>query len=174
MITVGEILATARIRKRLTLEQVEKATRIRSKFLEAIESDQFDKLPPGTFARGFIKNYAAYLGISPDEAMAFYRRQSSEKPVDVVPMKNQRNLARKFSLTPQLLTTISIVFLVICFFAYLAFSYFRYAVPMFERNVVDAFAKDVRPVEVIPVSEPKVPAIVEQTKKGKETYEENW
>lgn len=37
----------------------------------------------------------------------------------------------------------------------------KYAVPIFERNVVDAFAKDVRPVEVIPVSEPKVPAIVE-------------
>jgi cytoskeletal protein RodZ len=127
MITVGEILATARIRKRLTLEQVEKATRIRSKFLEAIEKDQFDKLPPGTFAKGFIKNYATFLGISPDEAMAFYRRQSSEKPVDVVPMKNQRNLARRFSLTPQLLTTISIAFLVLCFFGYLIFAYFRYA-----------------------------------------------
>lgn len=133
MITVGEILATARIRKRITLEQAEKATRIRSKFLEAIEKDQFEKLPPGTFAKGFIKNYATFLGISPDEAMAFYRRQSNEKPVDVVPLKNQRNLARRFSLTPQFLTTVSIVFLVMVFFGYLIFSYFRYAgSPMLE------------------------------------------
>lgn len=127
MITVGEILATARLRKKLTLEQVEKATRIRSKFLEAIEKDQFDKLPPGTFAKGFIKNYATFLGISPDEAMAFYRRQSLEKPVDVVPLKNQRNLAKKFSLTPQLLTAVSIAFLVVLFFGYLILAYFRYA-----------------------------------------------
>lgn len=127
MITVGEILATARLKKKLTLEQVEKATRIRSKFLEAIEKDEFDKLPPGTFAKGFIRNYAVFLGISAEEAMAFYRRQSNEKPVDVVPLKNQKNLARKFALTPQLLTTVSIVFLVILFFGYLIFSYFRYA-----------------------------------------------
>lgn len=133
MITVGEILATARIRKKITLEQVEKATRIRAKFLEAIEKDQFEKLPPGTFTKGFIKNYATFLGISPEEAMAFYRRQSNEKPVDVVPLKNQRSLARRFSLTPQLLTTILIVFMVTVFFGYLTFSYFRYAgSPMLE------------------------------------------
>lgn len=127
MTTVGEILAKARLRKKLTLEQVEKATRIRSKFLEAIEKDQFEKLPPGTFAKGFIKNYATFLGISADDAMAFYRRQSDEKQIDQIPLKNQRNLAKKFSLTPQILTTVSIIVLVAAFFGYLIFSYLRFA-----------------------------------------------
>lgn len=123
MITVGEILASGRERKKLTLEQVEKATKIRSKFLLAIENNQFDKLPPGTFTKGFIKNYAAYLGLPVNQTLAFYRRQVNEdKPTMPLQIKSKSRFPVNLSLTG-----IATTLLVCAFFVYLAFSYFRYA-----------------------------------------------
>lgn len=125
MTTVGEILKIAREKKKLTLQQVELNTRIRSKFLEAIENNDFSKLPPGTFAKGFIKNYATFLGLSPEDTLAFYRRQVHEdKPK---PAPERKTIKYGFSLTPQIITTISVSILIILFFGYLIFSYFKYA-----------------------------------------------
>ena len=124
MITVGEILVAERQRKKLTLEQVEKATKIRAKFLVAIEGNQFDKLPPGTFTKGFIKNYAAYLGLPVAQTIAFYRRQVNEdKPVMPTAIADSKN---KFPFSFSFTTIITTV-LVVSFFIYLIFSYFRYA-----------------------------------------------
>lgn len=127
MITVGEILSRARIAKRLTFEQVEKATKIRAKFLTALERNEFVKLPPGTFTKGLIKNYAAYLGLSVEETMAFYRRQVDEERARVVPEPRSREALKRFRLTPQIFTIASISFLLACFFGYLIFSYFKFA-----------------------------------------------
>lgn len=124
MITVGEILANGRQRKKLTLEQVEKATKIRAKFLSAIEENQFDKLPPGTFAKGLIKNYAAYLDLPVTQTLAFYRRQVNEdKPLMPSTIPNLKN---KFPFNFSF-SSIMTIFLVALFFFYLTFSYFRYA-----------------------------------------------
>lgn len=125
MTTVGEILKNARIKKNLDLVAVEKITRIRLKFLLALENNEFEKLPPGTFAKGFIKNYAAHLGLPVDETLAFYRRQVNEEKITVLPKK--RATIGRFSLTPQFFTISSIGALLIIFFAYLIFSYFQFA-----------------------------------------------
>jgi len=127
MTTVGEILKTAREKRKLTIAQAEGATKIRAKFLEAIEQNNFDLLPPGTFTRGFIKNYASYLGVSPDDALAFYRRQTTvEKPAQTKEEKDRR-IHRGFQITPQLFTSISLATLVFLFLAYLIYSYFTFA-----------------------------------------------
>ncbi len=78
MKTVGFILQTARLRKGLTLEHIEKDTKIRKKFLEAIEADDFTKLPSLAYAKGFVKNYAEYIGIDSTNALAFFRRQTHD------------------------------------------------------------------------------------------------
>lgn len=127
MITVGEILSRARISKKLTFEQIEKTTKIRSKFLAALEKNEFSKLPPGTFTKGLIKNYAAFLGLSKEEIMAFYRRQVDEERAKVIPESRSRESLKRFHLTPQIFTIISIGFLLACFFGYLIFSYFKFA-----------------------------------------------
>ncbi len=114
MTTVGQILLTARNRKKLTLEQVEKATKIRLKFLLALEGDEFNKLPPGTFTKGFIKNYASYLDLPVEETLAFYRRQVNEEKLPV-PKKQQFSQPHiRFSIT-----AITVSFLVLLFFVYL-------------------------------------------------------
>lgn len=74
MKTIGQILREARAEKRLTLEEVSQYTRIEIKYLKALEDNRFDLLPPTTFTKGFIRNYAKAIGKSPDDLVAIYRR----------------------------------------------------------------------------------------------------
>lgn len=126
MITIGQILSRKRAEKKFTLEQVEKATRIRLKFLEALENDRFDLLPPGTFAKGLVKNYAAFIGVPVEEALAFYRRQTYEDIAKVMP-EEAEPMGRKFVLTPPVFTALSVGVMLILFFGYLIVSYFKFA-----------------------------------------------
>ena len=127
MTTVGEILANARNAKKLTPAQVEAATKIRAKFITALENNQFDKLPPGTFTKGFIKNYASFLGLPKEEVLAFYRRQVDEDKIAVLPAGRANELVRRFILTPQRFVALATALFLAAFFAYLAFSYFQFA-----------------------------------------------
>ena len=61
----------------LTLEQIAVETRIGTRFLEAIETEQFHLLPGGIFSRGFVRSYAERLKLDPDQAVADFERQSS-------------------------------------------------------------------------------------------------
>ncbi len=61
--TPGEQLRAAREAKGLTLEDVERATRIRAKYLAALEGDDLKSLTSPVQARGFLKNYAEHLGL---------------------------------------------------------------------------------------------------------------
>lgn len=68
--SLGQRLRAAREAKGTSLAEVERATRIRAKFLEAFEQDDFSGLPSETQARGFLRNYAEYLGLEADELLA--------------------------------------------------------------------------------------------------------
>jgi cytoskeleton protein RodZ len=60
---VGQTLRAARKRRQIELAQVEAATKIRGRFLLAIENEEWDALPGEAYASGFIRTYAAYLGL---------------------------------------------------------------------------------------------------------------
>lgn len=63
MSAVGETLRRERLRKDLGLEQVSRETKISARLLEAIENEQFDRLPGGVFAKSFVRQYARFLGL---------------------------------------------------------------------------------------------------------------
>jgi cytoskeletal protein RodZ len=63
MFEIGATLREARERRQLTWEQVEADTKIRAKYLRALEQEEFDSLPSGTYVRGFLRAYASYLGL---------------------------------------------------------------------------------------------------------------
>ncbi|HET6171428.1 MAG TPA: helix-turn-helix domain-containing protein [Gaiellales bacterium] len=63
MFEIGATLREARERRQLTWEQVEADTKIRAKYLRALEEEEFDSLPSGTYVRGFLRAYASYLGL---------------------------------------------------------------------------------------------------------------
>jgi hypothetical protein len=63
MFEIGNSLRDARLRQGLDFPQVELATKIRGKYLRAIEEEQFDVLPAETYVKGFLRAYADYLGL---------------------------------------------------------------------------------------------------------------
>jgi cytoskeleton protein RodZ len=75
---LGQLLREAREQKGVSLEQVEEATRIRQKFLQALEEGDYGALPAETYVKGFLRTYATYLGLDPEEVMAIYEGRQDE------------------------------------------------------------------------------------------------
>ncbi|MDO8515425.1 MAG: helix-turn-helix domain-containing protein [bacterium] len=125
MTTVGEILKNKRLEKKLNLIDVEKTIKVRSKFLIAIENNDFSNLPPATFTRGFIKNYAVYLGLNSEEILAFYRRQENMSKEKILP-QSPTKFSQKFKITPPVITAVGVGLLLLFFFGYLFRQYFLY------------------------------------------------
>ena len=63
MADIGDKLRSAREAKGLSIEDIEKATKIQSRYLTAIEDDDFDKLPGDFYVRAFIRQYAQVVGL---------------------------------------------------------------------------------------------------------------
>jgi len=66
---LGEILRQERERKGITLEQAAEDTRIRERFLAALESGDHRSLPGAVYTKGFLRNYADYLDLSSAELL---------------------------------------------------------------------------------------------------------
>ena len=58
---IGETLREARMRRRIDMTEVEAATKIRAKYLRALENEEWDLLPGPTFVKTFLRTYAEYL-----------------------------------------------------------------------------------------------------------------
>ena len=63
MFEIGNSLREARLRQGLDLSRAEADTKIRSKYLQALEAERFDVLPAETYVKGFLRAYAEYLGL---------------------------------------------------------------------------------------------------------------
>lgn len=63
MFEIGNSLREARLRQGLDFPEVEQATKIRGKYLRALEDEQFDILPGQTYVKGFLRTYSEYLGL---------------------------------------------------------------------------------------------------------------
>lgn len=61
MFEIGSTLREARLRRRLDFRQVEQATKIRTRYLRALEEEDFEALPAETYVRGFLRAYADFL-----------------------------------------------------------------------------------------------------------------
>jgi cytoskeletal protein RodZ len=68
----GERLKREREMREVTLEELTKGTRIGPRFLEALENEQWDKLPGGVFGRGFVRSIARYLGLDEESLLGEY------------------------------------------------------------------------------------------------------
>jgi cytoskeletal protein RodZ len=66
--SLGEWLRQRREELGVSLEEIEAVTRIRARYLEALEAEEFDILPDPVVGRGFLRNYAAYLELDPKDA----------------------------------------------------------------------------------------------------------
>lgn len=78
---IGNRLRDARLARGLTLEDVEEETKIRKKYIMALEMEQFEVLPGPIYAKAFLKNYAKYLNINLYEIMEAFKQAQSEETV---------------------------------------------------------------------------------------------
>ena len=74
MSSIGETLRREREKRNLGLEQISRELKISARFLEAIEGEQFEKLPGAVFAKSFVRQYARMLGLDEEEMAAEVQR----------------------------------------------------------------------------------------------------
>ncbi len=79
-IGIGATLREARNRRKVDLSEVEGATRIRIRYLRAIESEDWGVLPGDVYVRSFIRTYASYLGLDGERLADDYRRSVAAAP----------------------------------------------------------------------------------------------
>ncbi len=131
MKTVGSILKEARLSKGLGLDVVEKDTKIRLKFLESIEADDYTNLPSLSYAKGFVKNYSQFLGLDGNRVLAFFRRQTKDiSRASILPKGVAEPLNKPLMrLTPARFLGIILFLLVTIFLSYLGRQYYNLNTP---------------------------------------------
>lgn len=72
---LGNLLREARLAKNLTIDEIQEMTKIRSRYLQAIEDGKFQILPGQFYVRAFIKSYAETLGLDPVEVLSYYEKE---------------------------------------------------------------------------------------------------
>jgi cytoskeleton protein RodZ len=82
--TIGQRLKAEREEQRLTLEKVFEATRIRIQYLQALEEDDFSGMPSPVQARGYLRNYAEYLGFDVERMLNDLRETNAQPPASEV------------------------------------------------------------------------------------------
>lgn len=100
----GEMLRRERELRRITLREVNEATKINIRYLEALERNDFEYLPAGAFAKGFIRSYARYIGLDETEMVNAYlyeldkQREETEEadPQRAMDSDMQASLQRHF------------------------------------------------------------------------------
>ncbi len=89
--SVGNRLRQARTRRGLGLAEVEAATKIRSRYLQAIENDDWEQLPGDTYARAFIRTYGHHLGLDGERLAEDQRRsRGAARPGERLPRVDPR------------------------------------------------------------------------------------
>src|SRR3984893_12106167 len=104
MAGIGTTLREARMRARIDISEVEASTKIRAKYLRAIENEEWDLLPGPVYARSFLRTYGDYLGLDSrmliEELKEQYERPSDEAAPPIAPRGRERNRAPRGPLVP--------------------------------------------------------------------------
>src|SRR5215813_7617491 len=87
MPTLGEELKRRREERNVTLTDISEATRIGTRFLKAIETDNYGVLPGGIFTRSFIRAYAKQVGMDEEEAIGLYQQQVTGVAAEAAPQR---------------------------------------------------------------------------------------
>ncbi|HET9416926.1 MAG TPA: RodZ domain-containing protein [Candidatus Limnocylindria bacterium] len=129
---LGEVLRAARESKGVDLPRVERETKIRERYLSALERGEYRELPGSVYTKGFLRNYGAYLGLDPEYLIDLYRIETTElraerpaPPAPPRPISGRRN--RAFVVTPNAVVAAILTLLVGGFIAYLGFEFVNFA-----------------------------------------------
>jgi cytoskeleton protein RodZ len=111
---IGATLREARMRERIDIAEVETATKIRAKYLRALENEEWDLLPGTTFIKTFLRTYGDYLGIDSKMLVEEYKQRFERvSPSELMPfqgpLSGRRQPRRPFAIPPFLIVGVVVM-----------------------------------------------------------------
>ena len=130
--SLPERLYAARERKGVDLYRAERDTKIRARYLGALERGDYKDLPGAVYTKGFLRNYAMYLGLDPDEVLGQWRKERGgvkEAPPAIVERRPITAPGKGLTFSPGVVVAALLTVVVIAFGAYLAIQVLRFTKP---------------------------------------------
>lgn len=130
---VGETLQLARERKGVDLYRAERDTRIRLRYLQSLEESDWDDLPAPVYTKGFLRNYALYLGLEPDDILERWRdemeamRTATRVAVAPPPMPLVEPGGRRLVVTKAMIVAALVAVVIVGFVGYIGIQLLRFA-----------------------------------------------
>jgi cytoskeletal protein RodZ len=129
---VGDMLHAAREKKGVDLYRAERDTKIRARHLAALEAGDFGELPGSVYVKGFLRNYALYLGLDPAEVLDRWHEGNDPQPRSsgvavVVPPQPLTDPRRGFTLTPGIVVAALLAVVVLMFAGYVGLQLARFS-----------------------------------------------
>src|SRR5215210_9275075 len=125
-------LAAARERKGVDLVRAERETKIRVRYLSALERGDYRDLPGAVYTKGFLRNYAIYLNLDPDDVLRQWRRERGEATAPeavIVPPRPLEEPSKPLNFSPSVVVAALLTAGVVLFFVYLGSQLLRYSRP---------------------------------------------
>ena len=125
MLSVGKLLKDARERKKISLLDVEKRIKVRVQFIQALEEDKWSSFTSRIYIAGILKNYARFLDLDEQKILAFFRREYER--IEEIKFKEKISTSYLSSDSKKSIIVgfIFICFLLVGYFSYQLFQYFR-------------------------------------------------
>lgn len=128
---LGEVLRTAREAKFIDLARVERDTKIRVRYLSALERGDYRELPPAVYTKGFLRNYGLYLELDPEYLIDLYRLESGlgiDRPATSIrPRPMAARQGRSLVVTSGAVAAVILTVLVVAFIVYLVGEFVTFA-----------------------------------------------
>src|SRR4051795_4116265 len=129
--SLPERLFAARDRKGVDLYRAERDTKIRARYLGALERGDYRELPGAVYTKGFLRNYALYLGLDPEDVLRQWRRERGDAR-EIEPIVVPQALAAPrpgLTFSPSIVWAALLTVAVVLFGIYLAVQLLRFAKP---------------------------------------------
>jgi cytoskeletal protein RodZ len=126
MNTIGQIINSARVKKKLSFKKLEEATKIRASFIKSIEEGNWDALPTFTTVLGFVKSVSGTLGIDEHMAIAVLKRDYPPKKLNINP---KPDTISRFTWSPKLTFAIGTILVILVVLGYIGFQYLKFISP---------------------------------------------
>ena len=129
---VGETLQAARERKGVDLYRAERDTKIRLRYLSALEDGDYDELPAPVYVKGFLRNYAIYLGLDPEEVLDRWhdemetQRTATRVAVAPPPMPMVEPGGRRVTITPGMFVAGLVALVILAFVGFIGLQLLRF------------------------------------------------
>lgn len=115
MSEIGETLRERRMSLKIDVNEVEEATKIRSKYLRALENEEYDLLPGSAYVKSFLRTYADYLGLDSRALLNQYRSLGHAQEDDPMVYTPQSTPAQRRPPRWMLIVAIVVIVVVIVF-----------------------------------------------------------